>query len=104
MSAHLTSFRNRCLLHGAAALAVATALVAGCGGDACDRLADEFANCGSSSASVGGGGPVCTDKEKMQAQCVIDAKIDQATLCKIKNQDTSADANQKQAYDACYAN
>jgi hypothetical protein len=75
-----------------------------CGGDACQTLADEIAACGggttssTSSGATTGGPPVCSDQEKQQAQCVIDAKID---ICKIKSM--TATAADQSAYTACYS-
>jgi hypothetical protein len=91
------------------ALLIAAVLAAGsaCGGDACQTLATEFAMCGGSTTSTtsttgtssGGGGSVCSDKEKMQAQCVLDV-MPAIDLCKIKSK-MASDAETK-AYNACY--
>jgi hypothetical protein len=101
----MTRARSKIVGVGAVLAIVAVSLGAwiGCGGDACETLADEFANCGSSSASTGSGGEiVCTDKEKQQAQCVIDAQLDQGVLCQIKA--GKASASDEGIYDDCYAN
>ena len=86
-----------------AALCSVALLAVACGGDACQTLADELTMCGGAAGSTStgattGGAPVCSDQEKQQAQCVIDAKID---ICKIKNK--TATAADQSAYAACYA-
>jgi hypothetical protein len=93
-----------------AALSVSFASMAmfagGCGSDACQTVADQLAQCGGGTTSTGGSSTstsgsqtVCTDKEKRQAQCVLDAKVD---LCKLQNK--TATAADQMAYAACYAN
>ena len=82
-----------------------------CGSDACQTLADQVAACGgptsSTTASTGTSGekmpPVCSDKEKRQAQCVLDARVNGAPIDMCKINSKTASAQEQQVYDNCYS-
>jgi hypothetical protein len=77
-----------------ALMGVGAVVAVGCGGNACDELADKFAACssdttsGTSSASSSGTAE-CTDAQITQAQCVLDSGAD---VCKLFTDPTGDDA------------
>jgi hypothetical protein len=62
-----------------AIIGLGAASMVGCGGNACDDLADKFAACADGSATTDGGTADCTDAQLACAQCFLDSGKDVCT-------------------------
>ncbi len=62
-----------------AIIGLGAASMVGCGGNACDELADKFAACADGSADGSGSAAECTDAQITCAQCFLDSGKDVCT-------------------------
>lgn len=63
-----------------ALMGLASLVAVGCGGNACDDLADKFEECGYATTDGGDAEAECTEAAEKQAQCLLDSSEDICTL------------------------